>query len=534
MEKALFYDYSSAESRARTVNELYEYSKSCRAEADARWETLYSYYNGEHRTAMDIAASCQDAGIPWICAVTNEPYVHVESQIQPELPDFEFIGRDDDMDSEKASQRERIVKYIVEQSHLTDYVPLNERRCIITGTAAWKVYWDGDEVRISPVDARDIYPDPSASRLDECEYITYTSAMHRRRFIREFGRILSRRSIDPVQAASEGLDPMDDSSDSVILMEHWYRDDDGDICMSLVCGRYELLHISKYWRITAEQNKMFPFVIQRRSAQPDSIWGVSELESILTLVDAIDRELSITQLSSAFYGSDIILAEQDAFSEEPEQRPGALWRLKPGAIGKVMRLGGIGNPENRFASVEVLRDMIQETVGNYDVDMGKEPSKIMSSTGLAQLIERAEIRRAPKKTERLNAYRRLYSLIDMTALEFYDEKKVIMIGAGRNEREVFVYEPEAVMAHDADGKTYIPMIDANIIAADALTKSKAFMMSAINTIMGHNITKENFMFVKSLAKLLTLPEFKEINNYLDEYFIESKGKDENDGSGKDQ
>lgn len=142
----------------------------------------------------------------------------------------------------------------------------------------------------------------------------------------------------------------------------------------------------------------------------------------------------------------------------------------------------------------------------------------MSSTGLAQLIERAEIRRAPKKSERLNAYRRLFELIDMTALEFYDEEKVIILGASKDEREVFRFVPDDVMCCDTKGRSYIPVVDANVIAVDALTKSRAFMMSAINTIMGHSITKENYLFVKSLVKMLALPEQGEICDYLDGCF----------------
>lgn len=146
----------------------------------------------------------------------------------------------------------------------------------------------------------------------------------------------------------------------------------------------------------------------------------------------------------------------------------------------------------------------------------------MSSTGLAQLIERAEVRRAPKKSERLNAYRRLYELIDMTALEFYDENKVIMIGGADGKRQVFTFRPDDVMVRRENGRMYIPVVDAKVIAADALTKSRAFMMSAINNIMGHSITGENYVFVKSLVKMLALPEFKEICEYLDEKFDNSE------------
>ena len=44
--------------------------------------------------------------------MSPDPYLQVESQITSELPEFEFRGRDDDLDSARARQREDVVRYI--------------------------------------------------------------------------------------------------------------------------------------------------------------------------------------------------------------------------------------------------------------------------------------------------------------------------------------------------------------------------------------------------------------------------------------
>ena len=54
---------------------------------------------------------------------------------------------------------------------------------------------------------------------------------------------------------------------------------------------------------------------------PTRFGGSGDVEPIVTLVDAVDRELSIAQLSSAFLGSDIILAEHDAFPRSRKTVP---------------------------------------------------------------------------------------------------------------------------------------------------------------------------------------------------------------------
>jgi hypothetical protein len=521
------YDYTSPEARVRTARFLYEYAKDYRADADGRWATLYDYYGGRHRTQLEIAESCRDAGIPWIAAMSPDPYLQVESQITSELPDFEFRGRDGELDREKARQREDVVRYVLARNRVADEMAAGDRRCLITGSSAWKVYWDERDIRVSPIDPRFLYPDPAAKRLDECEYLQFVYPMHRRAFERMFFAELKAMGEDADGLARSGDVPdgagvYTAGDDTIFVTEHWYRDEDGDIACSIQAGDRELRHIEKYWQRTAPDNAGYPFVIQYRVANPDSIWGTGDIEPIVTLVDAVDRELSIAQLSDAFYGSDIILAEHDAFSEEPENRPGALWRLKPGAMGKVSRLGGQGNSAARMEMTEKLREMISETLGTLDVTRGVVQSSFTSAAALAQLIERSDARSVPKKSERINAFSRLYSLIDWTALEFYDEDRVIYIGAADGEGRVFTYNA----GNMADESGYFPVVDAVVSTSDGMKRSNSFILTALDTLLGHDVTKQNYPMVADALRLLGMERAGEIEQYFEKIFGEEVHEDE--------
>ena len=135
--------------------------------------------------------------------------------------------------------------------------------------------------------------------------------------------------------------------------------------------------------------------------------------------------------------------------------------------------------------IDALRGMIQDAVGNYDTNLGKEPSRMLSATGLAQLLERADMRRASKKAERLRAYSRLFRLIDWTVLEFYDDRRVLRLGGPDGAPVLCRFSRDAF--RDASG--YFPVVDCTVTAADALENSRAFTLSALETLIAHGVTR---------------------------------------------
>lgn len=497
------YDYRTRASREMTAASLLSFAASQRQDAEARWNLVTDYYEGRHHTQAEIAESCRDAGIPWIAAVSPDPYLHVESQIAPDAPAFSFRPRDNVSDPGKALQREQVVRYITEAANLAALAPLHERRCILCGTAVWKVFWadtpHGEDVRIADIDPRSLYPDPAARRIEDCEYVNYVYRLHRRAVDRLYGPELEALGLDAATLSANSIIPdddrasLDEADETLPVVEHWYRRGDRGIALSILVAGHEVRHVPDYWARTGCD--LFPFVFQYRVAQGEELWGRSDLEPALPLVDAIDRELAIAQLQSAFTGSDVILSEYDAFSEPPELRPGALWHLKPGHIDRVKRLGGLGSNENRYASIDHLRDMIQDAIGNYDISMGREPSRTLSATGLATLIENANIRKAPKKAERMRAYAALYRLIDWTALEFYQPRRVIRLGAGQ---EVFLFDPD----HLRDESGYFPGVDCVVSTEDPLQTSRAYTLSVAESLLSHQVTRENYpLFLRAVSVL---------------------------------
>ena len=370
------YDYSTTLSREETAEFLLDYAARERATRDEYWKKMRRYYDGSHDISETSHSFTEDNSLPFTPAQSTDGYIHVESQISPRVPDFEFSPRDR-TDYDKAKQREKIVKYVCDTNNLDGKNCQNERYLGINGTAVWKVCWDGTalsagnmgEVKITSPAPHEIYPDPSACDVDSCEYIGYVYKMHTQKAKRIFRKDFENRNTtfsDYLVNDNRGQiifsDMYDVSDDTVTITEWWFRQPEdgrcvikdgdgkyvyeykaGDIGLCIFLNGKEIRYIPKYWRNTSFQS--FPFVIYSRIPDVSSIWGKSELEAIIPLIDAKDRELLFAQLNSAFSSNDIILMEENALSdaEVPDNSPGAVWKLRPGMMGKISRLGNLSS-----------------------------------------------------------------------------------------------------------------------------------------------------------------------------------------------
>ena len=561
IKKDTLYDYSTQDYREDTIKFLLDYTIKERIAIDEYWKRMKNYYDGTHDTARQISSLLGSIDIPWTPAQSPDGFIHIESQVDTSIPDFEFGGRSDE-DSNKAMQREKIARYIVEKNNLEFKNSRNERNLGIYGTAVWKVAWDKNmggigNVYIDNPSPMNIYPDPHGSCIEECEYVAHMYRIHKSNAYRLFKNDFkiknideadvknifsdSRKFVDFKEISIFDTDTFDDREQTVNIVEWWFKQPEdgstkidyadaednihtinyswkaGDIGLIILINGVEIRYIPKYWHST-NQN-IYPFIFYCKTPNENSVWGKSELEQIIPLIDAADRELAFAQLNSAFMSNDIIITEENAFSEdnEPDNRPGAIWKLRPGMMGKVQRLGNVSYAENAlYGGAERFRRLIQETMGNFDTFQGAQPTRITTATGIALVNEQARSRQERKKIDRQNAFERLYALCDFTALENFDDGRIIDIGAAteRNGSSKFVYKFSNIVSED----NYIPDLDIKIHVGDGLKNSKAFTVSALSEITRMPITEDNYELVKAFIKLIDIPQSVEICAFIDNKF----------------
>lgn len=564
------YDYSGVFEREDTVSRLLAASWEAKRGIVEYWKKMSVYYDGTHPTSAASDAFGAEKNLPFECAQSTDGYIHVESQIDSVLPDFEFSPRGSD-DGDKAKQREKLVRYICDRNDMEFKNSRNERRLGVLGSAVWKVCWDntrGDDGNVGDIlvdnpHPSEIYPDPAALCVDDCEYIGYVYSMHREKARRIFAKEIALRGLDFDEMISvsdnfrdkysendTGLTKGDPDNDTVRITEWWFRQPTdgeteteyfvgeekkkhlykykaGDIALCVLIGNTEVRYIPKYWNET--DCNMFPFVIYDKLPRENTLWGKSELEAIIPFIDAADREITYAQLNSAFSSNDIIVAEENALCDdcEPDNTPGAIWKLRPGMMGKIQRLGNTAFSESYLhANYDKWRTLMQETTGNFAVNQGNEPDKVTTATGIALLNERAKNRTALKRIDKSAGFRRLYELCDRTALEYYDDGRVILCGAADEDNIVY---RASDYKKKRGAESYIPGVDIKIHIGDGLANSKAFTISAVSSLISTPITAENYRIVKSYLELIDLPMRQEICESIDARFAGADAEGEDTG-----
>ncbi len=515
--------FDNARKREQKILSLFEDAALCRGGVEKYWQKMRSYYDGTHETARKTGDFLTLVNIPWRPAQLSDGYMHIESGVASKMPDFEFAGRNA-CDSLTAREREKVVRYICDINDLERKNAVNERRLGIYGSAVWKttVFENARgerEIAVENPAPESIYPDPYAASIDECEYIAQTYKMSITRASRLFSADLARLDMSIEDIVREyGDGNMEEGT--VDILEWWSRQSEpgeyidadgnaakysrGDIALSiLICGK-EVRYVPRFYR---KSEGGFPFVIYSRIPRDGSLWGKSELESVIPLIDAADRQLAFAQLNSAFSANDIVVYEENAFAPEsyPDNRPGAVWKLRPGMIDSVKRLGGLASEsEAHYAIVEKYRTMIKETLGNYDYLQGDYSTNVTTATGLALLSDMASSRLNAKNVCKKAGFAALYRLIDAFALEFYGDEKLASI-------------TDIDDIYSASGG-YIPEIDVRVRVGEGVENSRSFTLSALASLMEKDVSAENYPFVRAYLGVADIPDKASLTESLDKKF----------------
>lgn len=548
------YDYTTEEGRVATAEWLFEQAKNERTAVEDGWVRNEGYYNFVHAAAAEMREALEEQGIDWTPAVVPDPFIQVESQLVPEVPQPEFHGRDDDTDGEKARRREFAVRYIMEENRINDMNTSNERRLRKLGDAFWKAYWDetmpcGEQsgnIRIKDVSPEDFYPDPTAGRegLEACEYVDYVYTMHKLKFWRLYHDVLEKKGIlleDLLQTqyrVEDGLfEPVTSGTlardDMVQILEHWYRNPcdtkeapAGAIGCTMQAGGVEIKWIPNYWEKTGRQCRLFPFIHYWCIRDETQFWNRSELDPILSLVDAADRQIAIGQLNDAMMANDVVLVEEGALADGAEftNVPGAQVTVKQGRMGGVARLGGLNNGIQSVSAVNWFLDQIQRTSRNYDSNNGRETARVTTASGLLQLRGDAETQQKLKKADRDAGFCRLYELLDWLALEYFDDDRLLFIGAKKKgeQPQSLTYNGDAfarragvkvdmlTAAVTDEGFDYYPRVDVTVTAGDGLSKNPATTVEVLDKLAASQITADNWELLAAELEYLDIPQKQEI------------------------
>ena len=495
---------------------------------EAYWQRMRAYYDGTHDTARQTGGYLCDADLPWQPAGVPDGYLHVESAIDAKLPEFTFSARGE-ADGKKATLREKVVRYVLQNGDVYEKNAVNERRLNLYGSAVWKLgitknERDDAEITVENPALETVYPDPFATTVSECEYVAFVYHMSRTRAERIFREDLLRRDLTMQMLFSDNVrgKRVGGLGDTVEITEFWFRQPTdgeeicdfsgekvsytaGDIALSILVEGREVRYLPKFWKKTSF--KEYPFVIYEKIPTDGRIWGKSELETIIPLIDAADRQLFFAQLNTAFFAGDILVYEENAFAPDsfPENRPGAIWKLRPGMMEKVKRLGGLAaDGVSHYEIAEKYRAMMKEATGNYDFMQGDSSTRVNTATGLALLGDYATKRQEAKNMGKRAGFEALYRLIDQMALEIFSVEKL---------HEITDEDISAEML------SYMPSPDVSVTVCEGVEGTRSYVLSALTDLFKTEITQENYPIVRAYVGALGFPERHKLLEALDARFM---------------
>lgn len=542
------YNYSNKAAREKTVADLLASAKLARSKVEPLWKTYQAYWDGVHKVVTDINEELNELGSDLVVA---DPFTQIESQIDAILPEPIFRGRDNKTDSQKAEQRQYVVQSILYKNEVEDKLSANERCMRLFGDSFFKVYYDAHadfdggnnagDIVVERIDIEDFFPDPNAKTINDCEYVDYAYYLHFRKIERIWGKELKKAGLQAEDL--RGTDTLhkvfnEVGADMVEVVEHWYKDNDGDIACSIQIDGKEVKFIEKYWQNTKSQNKNFPFVQFYTTKNLHGFWNISELKAILPYIDAADKLLQNAMLNMGFQANDQIVVEENALAEGEviTNEAGAQITVKDGKINSVRRLGGLNKLEEYRGDLQYLQNEIQKTCRNYDSNMGGDTTRQTTASGLAMLRADAGTQADIKGAPRLHSFKRMVKLIDWSALEYYDDDRLIYIGTPSVETDrtmtenldktrgdiFFQFNSEKIRQDKAslvgidDGVNevehdyYYPAVDVEVNASSGIKKSKSFTIQALQSILQTPITTQNYKIVIAIIKELELPQSTEL------------------------
>lgn len=177
-----------------------------------------------------------------------------------------------------------------------------------------------------------------------------------------------------------------------------------------------------------------------------------------------------------------------------------------------------------MSAVNWFLDQIQRTSRNYDSNNGRETARVTTASGLLQLRGDAETQQKLKKADRDAGFCRLYELLDWLALEYFDDDRLLFIGAKKKgeqpqsltyngddfARRAGVRVDMLTAAVTDEGFDYYPRVDVTVTAGDGLSKNPATTVEVLDKLAASQITADNWELLAAELEYLDIPQKQEI------------------------
>lgn len=361
----------------------------------------------------------------------------------------------------------------------------------LTLDIAWyKVYWDntirgGDPARgtvyigdicVEAPDPSNVYPDPQATRIEDCRYIIYSVPKTIQWVKDTWGVEVGSEEVFDTEIFDRPERNV--TSDRVNYYEYWYRQDEGIHCIYAAGGK-----ILKHMKNVYKHGK-FPFIPFTAKKKRNSIMGISDIRNIINNQKLLNKLVELPTTNALLTSNPISLVKSNSGIDTHK------WTTKPGQIYEVKDIVNsvrwLEPPQlsgDIYRMIDLMTSFMERIGGVYDANTGETPGSVTAAAAIQMLQEQGSI---PIKGISRNLYhsiRRVYEQMIELIKEFYTEDRFIRVDTKDGGYKFMVFNSTPYQEIDFDikvsgdngtpaTKAYIAQLAGDLFSAGVLLPSE--------------------------------------------------------------
>jgi hypothetical protein len=481
----------------------------------AEWDSIY---NGTKQTGDSknrFGENTEDAR-----QVINLTMQLIEAQINADVPTPRVDALEIN-DEQKKDMIEGMLTYMSSGSELRRLTSLNERIVKKNSYCAFKVMYNPDyaahtfrgKIETTNPHPCNVIPQPGVYKVADMDYMFHIENRTIDYVCSRYGEEF-RSDLEEDNAEFSYLEDMsgstatDTSNNLVSVIEAWYKDSDGDVCLLTWVNQTILKDEPKFYYKRDENNqpimteqitiqpqeqqqqdpnqpqqmpqtvevqcrvpKRFPFVIWYNIPKEKSFYGKSDVEIIRDQQEGIKKLLSMEEEKQIKGTTKIFVRKGSGLKDKLTNATSQILETDDPNTDVITK--DLKTPDNSLENLfNIYKMNAKEVLGVTDAYQGSLDNKTLSGKAIQSLSANSQARISVKQNEKEIAFTELYQLYYDFLIAFYDDKIPYRMEGADNNPKFGYFDKSQLIKQDAAGEWYYPEFDIYITTDSGITRDK--------------------------------------------------------------
>jgi len=390
---------------ASAVWERVKRARAAKVQLHDEWRKYWAFYQGDQWAGIDRKGRSQltvnftfqliEAQVPLV--IGNKPHIYASPRtVDPEDGGFQ----------QAADEINKYFEVLWDVEGIQSIMERLRREASIVGQGWLKPIerlkwnsqykaWEPTGIRIEQVSSFNVYPEPEAKSIDDCEYVAICSRPSLRALNYHYGVPMekARRWVDSRSTTDREPDNLlsptglGSADQRVTVWEVWL--DGGERVVTLVEKSGEILRDIKN-PFAHGQIPLCPIY----NVETNGIFGMGDVQQLKPLQEEFNQIRSLIVDCGKLTANPIIVIQNGNYTSQVANLPGAIVRVND--IQQFRRESGVAMPGYVFQILRDIKEEMERIVGVPDIARGERPGRIVAM-GAIQALQTAANQRMSQK-----------------------------------------------------------------------------------------------------------------------------------------